>query len=720
MHFETKIILFCLIIQVNEITFMNTDISKTTLQVKGMHCASCAQNIEHSLKRADGVIYADVSFVNGEAVIEYDENRISEDKIKKVIKGLGYGIETPETKIKSSFYNHLPLFQVTVVGLLLLFSWLAGYFKWEVDFMPAHWRNFEDLFAVLAIIIGWWPILKNAVKTILSKNLNVNVLVSIAVIAAISVNAHKEAATVIFIMLLGEFLEEFTKAKTNQAIKKLIELKPQKARVRINGEELVVPIENVKSGDIVIIKPGEQVGVDGELLTDESQVDESVITGESRPVTKRKGEEILAGSISDGSYFEIKATRIGEDTTLSRIQKLVQEAQNKKANVQRLADKFAQYFVPGVILAALIIGLLTADITRAITILIVACPCAFIIATPVAVVAGIGKAAKKGILIKGGEYLENLGKIDTVIFDKTGTLTKGKPQVLEIKKFDNHDEKEIIELAAVLESKSEHHLAEAILEKSKEFGIMPKEPEKIEIIKGKGLIGKYDHTMVYLGNLLLIKEQGIKLPVETISYIHTEEQKGHTVVIVAHDKEVCGVICLSDQLREGAKSTIDDLRSIGIRNIWMMTGDNKSIAEKISSELGIDEYFAEMLPQDKIGMIEEMQGSGRKVIMFGDGINDAPALVQADVGIAMGSGTEIALEGGNIVLAKDDLTKIPEAIKLGRKAVSIIKQNMFFALGFNLLMFILASLGIINMIGGAVFHQINSLFVILNAMRLLI
>nr|MBP8960431.1 cation-translocating P-type ATPase [Bacteroidales bacterium] len=575
-------------------------------------------------------------------------------------------------------------------------------------------------FAVLAIIIGWWPILKNAVKTILSKNLNVNVLVSIAVIAAISVDAHKEAATVIFIMLLGEFLEEFTKGKTNQAIKKLIELKPQKARVRINGEELVVPIENVKAGDIVIIKPGEQAGVDGELLTDESQVDESVITGESRPVIKRKGEEILSGSISDGSYFEIKATRIGEYTTLSRIQKLVEEAQNKKANVQRLADKFAQYFVPGVLLAALIIGLLTADITRAITILIVACPCAFIIATPVAVVAGIGKAAKKGILIKGGEYLENLGKIDTVIFDKTGTLTKGKPQVLEIKKFDNHDEKEIIELAAVLESKSEHHLAEAILEKSKEFGIMPKEPEKIEIIKGKGLIGKYDHTMVYLGNLNLIKEQGVKLPVEIVSYVQAEEQKSHTVVIVAHDKEVCGVICLSDQLREGARDTIENLRMIGIRNIWMMTGDNKSIAEKISRELGIDKYFAEMLPEDKIRMIEEIQNSGKKVIMLGDGINDAPALVQADVGIAMGSGTEIALEGGDIVLAKDDLAKVPEAIKLGRKAFAIIKQNIFFALGFNILMFILASLGIINMIGGAIFHQINSLFVILNAMRLLI
>lgn len=699
---------------------MNTKVSKIILKIKGMHCASCAQNIEHSLKKVAGVIETNVSFVNSQAVIEYNETKISPEKIKKVIKGLGYGIETPEAKTKSPVYDYLSLLRVILVGLLLLFSWLAGYFKWQTDFFPVHWRYLENLFAVLAIAIGWWPILKNAVKTIFSKNLNADVLVSIAVLAALFVNAYKEAATVIFIMLLGEFLENFTVSKTSQAIKKLMELAPKKARVKRGRKEIIVPIEEVKVGDLVIIKPGEQVGVDGKLLTDEAQIDQSVITGESMPVIKSKGEKILSGSISDGFYFEIEATQVGEDTTLSRIQKLVKEAQSKKAPIQRLADKFAKYFVPGVLFVALITGLATFDILRAITILIVACPCAFVIATPVAVVAGIGRGAKRGILIKGGEYLENLGKIDTIIFDKTGTLTQGKPQVLEIKKIKDHSEKEIIELAAILELKSEHRLAQAILEKAKELKIVPKEPEKIEIVKGKGIIGKYNQRIFYLGNLSLIQEHKINLPPNITSYIQTEEVKGHTAVIFAHDGEVCGVICLSDQLREEARITINNLKNIGIKNIWMMTGDNKTIAQNISQDLGIDKYFAEMLPQDKIDQIKKLQKQGKKVIMIGDGINDAPSLAQANVGIAMGSGTDIALESGNIALTKDDLAKIPEAIKLGRKALAVIKQNLTFALGFNFLMFVLASFGIIHMIGGAVFHQISSLFVILNAVRLLI
>lgn len=695
---------------------MNTKISKTILKIKGMHCVSCAQDIENALKRLNGVAKVNVSFINGQAKVKYDKSQIDLEKIKKRVKELEYGIEEPEDRLKT---NYIPVLRVILVGLLLLFSWLSGYFKWQMDFIPLHWRYLEDFFAVLAIAIGWWPILKNAINTLLSKNLNVNVLVSIAVIAALFVDAHKEAATIIFIMLLGEFLENFTVSKTSQAIKKIIELAPKKATVKRGGKEIIVPIKEVGVNDLVIVKPGEQVGVDGKLLTDEARIDQSVITGESMPVIKHKNEKVFAGSISDGSYFEIKATQVGKDTTLSRIQKLVQEAQSKKAPIQRLADKFAKYFVPGVLFTALLIGLATSDILRAITILIVACPCAFVIATPVAVVAGIGRGAKRGILIKSGEYLENLGKIDTVIFDKTGTLTWGKPRVLEIKRFRDHSEKEIIELAAGLETKSEHHLAQAILLKAKELGIQPKEPQSIEIVKGKGIIGKYNHSTFYLGNLALIQEHKINLPPNIASYIQTEEHKEHTVVIVAHDEEACGVICLSDELREGAKITIGNLKNLGIKTIWMMTGDNKTIARNISKDLGIDKYFAEMLPQDKVEMIKEIQNSGKKVIMIGDGINDAPSLVQADVGIAMGSGTEIALESGDIALMKDDLTKIPEVIKLGRKAVVVIKQNLTLALGFNFLMFVLVSFGIIHMIGGAVFHQISSLVVILNAVRLL-
>jgi len=462
------------------------------------------------------------------------------------------------------------------------------------------------------------------------------------------------------------------------------------------------------------------VGVDGKLLSDEAQIDQSVITGESMPVIKKEGEKILAGSISDGSYFEIEASQVGKDTTLFRIQKLIRESQSKKAPVQSLVDKFAGYFVPAVLFVSFLVGILTLDLTKATTILIVACPCAFIIAPSISIIAAIGRGAKRGILIKGGEYLENLGKIDTVIFDKTGTLTLGKPRILEIKKFGDNSEKKIIEIAAALEQKSEHHLAQAILKKSKEFGIVPEEPQSIEIIKGKGIIGKYNHSTFYLGNLSLMQEHKINLSPNIASYIQTEEHKGHTVVIVAHDEEACGAISLSDELRKEAEVTINNLKNLGIKTIWMITGDNKSVAQNISQDIGIDKYFAEMLPHDKIEMIKEIQDSGKKVIMIGDGINDAPALVQADVGIAMGSGTEIALESGNIVLTKDDLTKIPEAIKLGRKTIAVIKQNIIFALGFNFLMFILASFGMIHMISGAIFHQISSLIVILNAMRLLI
>lgn len=621
---------------------------------------------------------------------------------------------------QTSFSKYLSIIRVVLVGLLLLLSWLAGFFDWQLSFIPPHWQYLEDFFAALAIVIGWWPILKNAVRTVLSKNLNVNVLVSIAVTAALFVGAHKEAAIVVFIMLLGEFLENFTVGKTSQAVKKLMELAPQKARVRRDGKEMVIPIKEVEVGDVVIVKPGEQVGVDGLLLSKDAQLDQSVITGESMSVNKSKGEKILAGSISDGYYFEIKATQVGENTTLAQIQKLVKEAQASKAPVQSLVDKIAKYFVPGVLFAALAIGFVTSDISRAITILIVACPCAFIVATPVSMVAGIGRGAKRGILIKGGQYLESLGKIDKVIFDKTGTLTLGEPEVLEVKKFGSHTEKEIIKIAAVLESRSEHHLAEAILEKAEELDIGMKEPEKIEIVKGKGIIGRFNQNSFYLGNPALMRENNIDLPQNVISYIQTEEQKNHTVVVIAHDRQACGAICLTDKLRKEAKETIENLRKLGIKEVSMLTGDNENVARGIAKDLEIDNFFAEMLPQDKIDQIKKFQEGGKKVIMVGDGINDAPALAQADIGIAMGSGTNIALESGNIALMKNELIKIPEAVKLGRKTLSVIKQNLTFAIGFNFLMFILAGLAIINMIGGAVFHQVSSLAVILNAMRILV
>ena len=355
------------------------------------------------------------------------------------------------------------------------------------------------------------------------------------------------------------------------------------------------------------------------------------------------------------------------------------------------------------------------------TVLIAACPCALVIATPVAVVASIGRGASRGILIKGGEYIENIGFTDTVVFDKTGTLTAGKPEVVAIKGFDNHDTKNIIEFATALESCSEHHIGRAILKKAKELGISSNIAECVKVIKGRGISGYYNNSEILLGNLPLMEENNVTISGQAQKYIDEQQKEGKTVISIAHDKEICGVISISDTIRDSAKATIESIKNIGIKNIWLLTGDNEIIAKNVAQSLNIDNYVAKMLPEDKIEQIKKLQEQGKKVVMVGDGINDAPALVTADTGIAMGTaGTDIAIESADITLIKDDLSKIAEVIRLGRKTVNIIKQNIAFALLYNIFIITVASFGFIHMIHGAVFHQISSLFVIFNAMRLLI
>lgn len=699
----------------------DTQIIEQSWQIKGMHCPSCAQNIETSIKRLGGISDASINYVTKKGVIRFDKRQINVEQLKKVIINLGYEVKEEQKLYKTFSEKYLPIIQVFLTALFLLLSWIAGWQKWQIDFFPSPLNNLESLFAIIGIIIGWYEILTTAIKTLISFNLNVDVLVSIAVIASLFVPAYKEAVTVIFIVLLGEFLENFTVSKTRMAIKKLVELMPDKVRIKKHGKEEQIPIADVVIDDIVIIKPGEQVPVDGELLTDDAMLNESAITGESVPVYKKINEKILAGSISDGSYIEIKATEVGENTTLSKIRILVEDAQNKKANIQRLTDKFAKYFIPAIFIIAIIVGVITSDITRVVTVLIAACPCTLVIATPVAIVAGIGRGANRGILIKGGEYMENIGFTDTVVFDKTGTLTIGKPEVVQVKNFDNHDTGSIIELAGALESCSEHHIGAAILKKAKELNINIKIAECVKVIKGRGISGYYNNNEILLGNLALMEENGIIISGLAQQYIDEQQKEGKTVISVAHDKKICGVISISDTVRESAKTTIVDIKNIGIKNIWLLTGDNEIIAKNVAQSLNIDNYMAKMLPEDKIEQIKNLQNQGKKVVMVGDGINDAPALVTADIGIAMGvAGTAIAIESADIALMKDDLSKISEVIRLGRKTVSIIKQNITFALLYNVFIITVAAFGFIHMIHGAVFHQISSLFVILNAMRLLV
>jgi Cd2+/Zn2+-exporting ATPase len=533
------------------------------------------------------------------------------------------------------------------------------------------------------------------------------------------VQAYQEAATVIFIMLLGEFLEHLTVGKTRKAIASLIQLSPKTAWVRREGKEVQVPIEEVKSREVVIVKPGERIPVDGKIISGCGSINQSMLTGESIPVEKGVGDRIYCGTINEAGSCEIETTQIAEDTKLSQIKRLILEAQAEKSPTQRVMDRFARYFIPAILLIAFATFLITGDPIRAITILIVACPCALVLGTPTAVVAAIGNAARQGILIKGGVFLEQMGRLKTLLMDKTGTLTHGRPIVVEIKSLDGMDEKEILYWAAIAEKRSEHPLARAILERAEETGLHIPHPEWFENFRGKGVKAQWDTKSIIVGSYELVKDQRVPIPSPVKELLHAKETEGMTSLLIALDHRISGIISIADTLRERAKATIDKIRKEGVSQIWMLTGDSPHVADRIGKELGI-RYEARLLPEDKVLRVKEWKKQGQVVAMVGDGVNDAPALAAADVGIAMGAvGTDVAIETADVALMTDELEKIPIAIRLSRKALRVIKENLVFALVFNAIMVFISAQGWVSMILGAVMHQASSLLVILSSMRLL-
>ncbi|MBU0567629.1 cadmium-translocating P-type ATPase [bacterium] len=688
--------------------------TKVVLPVNEMHCADCALNIEGFLKHISGVLEAEVNYITGNATIFYDPHRVDLETIKKAIAKPGYIVrDTALEKARNFWQRKKQVIFTTTCGILLLSSWIA---TWS-SFAPAY---LNSLFALLAVLIGGYPIFKNAAKTLLSKDLNVNVLVSLAVVGAVTIGGYKEAATVIFIMLLGELLEDFTVGKTRQAIAKLIGLVPKYALIKRNSETIQVAVDEVQVGDIVVIKPGERIPVDGVVISGEGWINQAMLTGEPIPVEKHVNDKVYSGTVNDTGSFEMQAGQVGENTTLARIRRLVQEAEEEKAPIQRVVDKYSRYFVPLILLTAVIVYLVTRDITRAITILIVACPCALILATPTAVVAAIGHAARRGILIKGGEFLESAGRLNLLLMDKTGTLTVGQPRVTEIKGFGKHNEQEILRLAAIVEKRSEHPLAKAVVRRAEEVGMTIPDPEDFKVFRGKGVIGDQDGRKIILGSREFIGQEKIDLSEEIDIFMQEREKEGETALIVAHDQEVCGVICVADTIRKEASIAISELKNSGIKDIFMLTGDNQRTAESIAKKVGISEFFFEMLPEDKLAKVKELKEKGYRVGMIGDGINDAPALACADIGIAVGGGTDVAMETSDIVLMSDDLRKIPATMRLSRKALKIINGNLIFGLLFNLGMVTLSAKGNMSMIMGAVMHQASSLIVVLNSMRLLV
>jgi Cd2+/Zn2+-exporting ATPase len=687
--------------------------SKIVVNIENIHCGDCALNIERSVEHVPGVLSAEVSYVLSTATIYYDPHRVEEERIKKAITKPGYAVrETFAERTRTFWKQRRSLVFLGLSGVTLGLSWI---FTW-IGLGPLSLPTF---LAIASLILGSYPIVKSAVKTLLIPDLNVDTLVSIAAISATAVGAYREAATVIFIMLLGEFLEGITVGKTRKAIASLIQLSPKTAWVRRENKEVQVPIEDVKPKEVVIVRPGERIPVDGKIVSGCGSVNQSTLTGESIPVEKEAGDKVYCGTFNESGSCEIEATQVAEDTKLAHIKRLILEAQAEKSPIQRLMDRFSRYFIPAIILIALATFIVTGEIIRAITILIVACPCALVLGTPTAVVAAIGNAARQGILIKGGVYLEQMGRLKTLLMDKTGTLTHGRPKVVEISALDGRDEKEVLYWAAVAEKRSEHPLARAIMEKAEELGLNIPHPQSFENFEGKGVKVQWNSKSIIVGSSEMMKNEEVKIPESVKEVLELKQSEGMTSLLISLDRRLHGIISISDTLRKGAKEAINQIREQGVSEIWMLTGDSALVADRIGRELGI-RYEAKLLPEDKVSSVKEWKRKGRVVAMIGDGVNDAPALAAADIGIAMGAvGTDVAIETADIALMTDELEKIPTVIRLSRKALRVIKENLFFALVFNTIMVILSAQGWVTMILGAVMHQASSLLVIVSSMRLL-
>ncbi len=687
--------------------------SKLVVDIDTIHCADCALNIERSVEHLPGVLSAEVSYVLSSATIYYDPHRVEEEQIKKAITKPGYVVrETLAERTRTFWREKMPFIFMATSGITLGLSWILGWMGLEPAYLPTA-------FAIASLIIGGYPILKSAIKALLIPDLNVDTLVSIAAVAAISVGAYQEAATVIFIMLLGEFLEHLTVGKARKAIASLIQLSPKTAWVRREGKEVQVPIEEVKTKEVVIVKPGERIPVDGDIISGCGSINQSMLTGESIPVERGVGDRAYCGTINESGSCEIEATQVAEDTKLAQIRRLILEAQAEKSPIQRLMDRFARYFIPAILLIALGTFVFTGAPIRAITILIVACPCALVLGTPTAVVAAIGNAARQGILIKGGAFLEQLGRLKTLLMDKTGTLTYGRPKVVAMKAMDGRDEKEVLYWASIAEKRSEHPLARAVTEKAEELGLTVPHPDSFENFRGMGVRAQWNARTIIVGSSEMMKGEGIEISESAKGWLKLKEQEGTTSLLIALDHHLSGAISIADTLREQAKKAIDKIREEGVSEIWMLTGDSEQVANRIGEELGIG-FEARLLPEEKVRRVKEWKRKGHVVAMIGDGVNDAPALAAADIGIAMGAvGTDVAIETADIALMTDELEKIPTAIRLSRKALRVIKENLVFALFFNTAMVILSAQGWVTMILGAVMHQASSLLVILNSMRLL-
>ncbi|EES74441.1 cadmium-exporting ATPase [Paenibacillus sp. oral taxon 786 str. D14] len=596
-------------------------------------------------------------------------------------------------------------------GLLLALAGLFHLLGWEVARSAA---------LLLASAISGWSIAVRAVRSLLIRVFSIELLVTIAMIGAIILGEYVEAAAVAFLFRLGAYLEAITLSKTRSALKALIDMAPAEAIVLRDGVQVKVLASEVVRGDRVLLSSGSKIAVDGQVASGQALVNEAAITGEPVPVAKQVHDRVFSGTTVDTGYLEVIAEQVGEDTTFAKIIELVEEAQESKAKTQKFLDKFASYYTPGMLLLAVLVFIVSRNPELALTFLVIACPGALVISVPVSMVAGLGNGAANGLLIKGGEVLENLARAEVVVFDKTGTLTEGRPTVVSVHTYGGVQERELLELTAALEAASEHPLGQAIVNAAKARNVEPAgRPKQVEVHKGCGIRGEVRGRTVRVGKREWLEQQGVAISKDVWGEAERQEKRGYTVVFAAADGMLIGVIAIADPVRAEAQEAIQGLKRKGVKRVVMLTGDNRHAAQQVADRLGIDQVHAGLLPADKVALIQEWQRQGRRVTMLGDGINDAPAIAAADIGLAMGgAGTDIAIETADAVIMADRLDKLVYARQLAKRTVRNMKQNVSFAITVVVLLLAGVLTRHIYLASGMFIHEFSVILVILNALRL--
>jgi Cd2+/Zn2+-exporting ATPase len=698
------------------------------LRIKGLHCADCVRKIDKSVSTLPGIHHMELSFSTGKMKVEYDPDRISLNEIQSKVRNLGYGILEEEMEAEKVFALDNREFVFSLVSGIGLFTGLLVAFLTPDPVIVEFYRGIllSELFYTFGMIFGGYHVAIRAVKALFSKTFVIDSLMIIGAMGAVFIGAFAEGAAILFLFSMAELLEDYSVERSRRSLSELVDLTPKVASVRRGDRFVAVPAEEVKIGDIVRVRSGERISVDGIIIKGFSSVDQAPITGESMPVSVHEGDVVFAGTINQEGRLEVEATKEVKNSTLARIVELVESAEEHKAPTERFIDRFAKYYTPAVVGLAVSVAVIPTVVFqqsfdvwfyKALLLLLISCPCALALSTPIAMVSGITSGARNGVLFKGGVHVEKLAKIDTFAFDKTGTLTEGRPVVTDVIPFNGYSRKEVLSIASSLECLSEHPLGKAIVETAEDEGAATECVEDFTSMAGKGIKGKIGDESFLVGSRSIFSTEAFSGKEEVFSRL---EDEAKTVVVVGKENEIAGVIGISDKIRDGSKNMIDNLHKMGVNRTVMITGDNKRTARAVTSKIGVDEYYPELLPEEKVSIIEGIRGGDGGVAMVGDGVNDAPALAAADLGIAMGvAGSDTALEVADVALMNDDISKVPYLLSLGKRTMGVVKQNIVLSIGVKLLFAILVFPGLVTLwMAVAIGDMGVSLAVILNALRI--